>query len=149
MHHIYHTEGILVEAREKGEANLLLSIFTREMGMLFATAQSVRHEKSKLRFALQEFSHSNIDLVRGKDMWRVTSATPIKSYSSIVLDGTRGIVAQNIFKLILRLCHGEDTNEELYDHVVKSLTMLSEKKFRDRDLKHFEMVAVFRIILDI
>jgi len=146
MHHIYHTKGIILESKEKGEANAYLTIFTREMGMVYAAAQSVRREKSKLRFALQEFSLSNIDLVRGKDVWRITSASPEENYSALILDENRGQVAQNIFKLIVRLYQGEEANEELFDHVTKSLSILSDKKIPDTDLKHFEMVAVFRIL---
>ena len=146
MHHIYHTKGIILENNERGEANKMLVIFTREHGMIHAAAQGIRHNKSKLRYALSDFSLANIDLVRGRDIWRITTATPIKNFSPLILNLSLGPVAQNMLKLIIRLYHGEEANEELFDHIINSLTFLSENKIKQEDLKNFEMVGVFRIL---
>jgi DNA repair protein RecO (recombination protein O) len=61
MHHIYHTEGFILSSRNVGEANKILTIYTREIGFVKALAQGVRLVKSKLRFALHDFSYTNID----------------------------------------------------------------------------------------
>ena len=75
MHHIYHTEGIILGSRNYGEAGKYYSIFTRDLGMVYASAQGVRRMSSKLRFVLQDFAYLKIDLVQGKDFWRVTNAS--------------------------------------------------------------------------
>ncbi len=146
MHHIYHTKGIVLESREKGEANKFLSIFTREHGMIFAAVQGIRHNKSKLRYALSDFSYSNVDLVRGRDIWRVTTASPISNFGNLALDGNFGKVFANLSRLVLRLYQGEESNEELFDHIIETFGLLKEKKVKEEDLKHFEIVAVFRIL---
>jgi len=64
MHHIYHTHGFILSSRNNGEANRMLMIYTREMGLIRAVAQGIRLHKSKLRFTLQDFSYVNVDLVR-------------------------------------------------------------------------------------
>ena len=43
--------------------------------MIYASASGVRKMSSKLRFVLQDFAYIKVDLVRGKDFWRLTSAT--------------------------------------------------------------------------
>ncbi len=146
MHHIYHTQGIVLGSSEKGEANKMLTIFTRDHGMVYAAAQGIRHNKSKLRYSLADFSHSKIDLVRGRDIWRVTTAVPIENFSTIFLDRATSSFALNMTKLITRLYNGEDPHEELFDHIVETFTALKEKKFSSEDLKHFEVVAVLRIL---
>lgn len=45
--------------------------------MLYASAKSVREERSKQRYALQEFSHARVTLVRGRSGWKVTGAEAI------------------------------------------------------------------------
>jgi len=55
MHHIHHTEGIILESRNFGEGGKYYSIFTRDLGMVYASAQGVRKMSSKLRFILQDF----------------------------------------------------------------------------------------------
>ena len=68
MHHIYHTEAFVLGSRNVGEANKMLSLYTRELGLVYAHAQGIRLGKSKLRFGLQDFSHATVDLVQGKDI---------------------------------------------------------------------------------
>src|SRR3989344_4669221 len=75
MHHIYHTEGIILGSKNFGESGRYYSIFTRNLGMVYASAQGVRKMSSKLRFILQDFACVKIDLVQGKDFWRVPSAS--------------------------------------------------------------------------
>ena len=84
MHNIYHTEGIILESKNFGEAGRYYSIFTRELGMVYASAQGVRKMSSKLRFILQDLSYINIDLVQGKDFWRITSASKTNELEEIV-----------------------------------------------------------------
>ena len=69
MHHIYHTEGIILDSRSFGEAGKHYSIFTRDLGMITASAQGVRKMSSKLRFILQDFAYLKIDLVAGKNIF--------------------------------------------------------------------------------
>ncbi|HFC76631.1 MAG TPA: hypothetical protein ENJ27_00135 [Candidatus Moranbacteria bacterium] len=73
MHNIYNTEGIVLSSFGVGEANKFFHIFTRELGLIQATAQSVRELKSKNRYGLQDFSVSDFSLVRGRDIWRITN----------------------------------------------------------------------------
>ena len=75
MHHIHHTEGIILGSKNYGEAGKYFFIFTRELGMIYASAQGVRKITSKLRFILQDYAYVKIDLVAGRDFWRVTSAS--------------------------------------------------------------------------
>ncbi len=78
MHHIYHTEGIILGSKNYGETGKYYSIFTRDLGMVYASAQGVRKISSKFRYVLQDFSYVKVDLVRGRDFWRVTSASENK-----------------------------------------------------------------------
>jgi recombinational DNA repair protein (RecF pathway) len=48
-------------------------LFTKDAGMVFASARSVREERSKQRYALQDFSHIRISLLKGKHGWRIGS----------------------------------------------------------------------------
>ncbi|MCE9517782.1 recombination protein O N-terminal domain-containing protein, partial [Candidatus Nomurabacteria bacterium] len=75
MHHIYHTKSFVIGSYNRGEANKILVLYTREMGLVRAVAQGIRLNKSKLRFGLQDFSYASVDLVRGRDIWRVTSGS--------------------------------------------------------------------------
>ena len=42
MYRIYTTEGIVLKGFATGEASKILVVFTRDLGLLYARAQSVR-----------------------------------------------------------------------------------------------------------
>ena len=74
-HHVYKTTGIILQAIPSGDSNLFLSIFTRELGLIKATAQGVRYLKSKLRYSTQKYDFSIMSFVYGKHTWRLTNAS--------------------------------------------------------------------------
>jgi chromosome segregation protein len=76
MHPIHTTPGFIIDSRPYGEAGKLLSIFTRDFGLVTTSASGIRFEKSKLRYHSQDYSFGSFSLVRGKELWRLTSAAP-------------------------------------------------------------------------
>ncbi len=146
MHHIYHTEGIILDSKNMGEANRYITIYTKELGMVRAMVQGIRHGRSRLRYALADFSYAKIDLVRGRDVWRITSATPIESFAGVFLrDETRACATQ-MTKLALRLCQGEEGSEALFEHLIFSFRSLSDISLTPLVLKNLELVIVLRIL---
>ncbi len=145
MHHIHHTEGIVLGSRNFGETGRHYSIFTRDLGMIYASAQGVRKMSSKLRYILQDFSYLKIDFVRGKDFWRVTSATKTSKLEQITKQRETFQIFQNISKLLKRLLQGEDVNETLFADLVNGLTILEKSKTKE-ELRNIEAILVLRIL---
>ena len=146
MHHIYHTHGLILSSRNTGEANKMLVIYTREMGLIRAMVQGVRLHKSKLRFSLQDFSYANIDLVRGRDIWRVTSATNISSFPYARSFRPSILLIARISSLIERLCDGEESNESIFDDFVQALYLLDDTNIQPSSREALELHLVLRIM---
>ncbi len=146
MHHIYHTHGFILGSRNIGEANKLFVIYTREMGLIRATAQGVRLNKSKLRFALQDFSYAHIDLVRGRDIWRVTSATTVTSFPYARSDEQSLLLIARISKLIERVCDGEEANEKIFDDFTQALYLIDDIYITSIRREALELYLVLRIM---
>ncbi len=144
MHHIYHTEGIILSSGNFGETGKYYSIFTRDLGMIYASAQGVRKISSKLRFVLQDFSYLKIDLVKGKDFWRITSVSKTNELENLSRTGTFEVFV-NISKLLKRLLAGEDRNEELFIDLLKGLSILNKSETNE-ELRSIEAIIVLRIL---
>lgn len=145
-HHIYHTEGIILSSNNFGESGRYFNIFTRELGMIHARASGIRKISSKLRFILQDFSHVRVDLVRGKDAWRITSASKTGKLDAISKSADTIVVAARIAKLLQRLLSGEESNEPLFIDILSGIFLL-EKSFGDTNgLRNIELVLVLRIL---
>lgn len=145
MHHIYHTEGLILGSSNYGEAGKYYSVFTRDLGMVFASAQGVRKISSKLRFVLQDFSYVKIDFVRGKDFWRITSASKTNKLESISKRRETLEVFSNISRLLKRLLAGEEANEILFNDLLNGLSIL-EKCETTEELRNIEVVIVLRVL---
>ncbi len=95
--------------------------------MLFATAKSVRDERSKQRYALQEFSQIRVSLIKGKQGWRVGSVEAIKNdFSSVATREARASIIR-LYKLLRRFIRGEEASVELYDFVVEALAKIADE----------------------
>src|SRR3989338_7166326 len=111
MYQKYQTDALVLGFRESGEADRLYSLFTKDFGLVRARATSVRKEKSKMRYALQNYARTDVSLVRGKHGWRGAGA----SARGRMMSDTKGIAAYaRITELTLRLVHGEEKNDFLF-----------------------------------
>ncbi len=146
MHHIHHTHGFVIGSRNIGEANKILLLYTREMGLVRAVAQGIRLHRSKLRFGLQDFSYANIDLVRGRDIWRVTSATTITSFPFARAQRESLLLTARVSKLIERLCDGEEANEKIFDDIIQVLYLLDDPATQSSLREALELHLVLRIM---
>jgi DNA repair protein RecO len=145
MHHIYHTEGIILGSRNYGEAGKYYSIFTRDLGMVHASAQGVRKMSSKLRFILQDYQYVKIDLVKGKDFWRLTSASKTNLLENLSSKKEAYLVFINIAKLLKKLLAGEEANTSLFNDLLNGLFLL-EKHDKKEELHNIEIITVLRIL---
>jgi len=127
-YNIYTTEALVCGNFEQNTADKSFLLFTREAGMLFANAKSVRVEISKQRFALQDFSRVRVSLIKGKQGWRVGSVEITKNDFSLANDrATRGSIV-SIYKLLRRFIRGEEASTELYDFLTAALDEVTKNQ---------------------
>lgn len=153
MHHIYHTEGIILGSRNFGEAGKHYSIFTRDLGMITASAQGIRKMSSKLRYVLQDFAYLKIDLVQGKNIFRVTNALKTGILEKITKRPETFEVFANIARLLKRLLAGIEPNEALFTDLINGLFILEKLATKDvsvfsgeDNLRNIEVIIVLRIL---
>lgn len=145
-HHIYHTEGIVIGRVPTGESNCFLRVFTKDLGLIPALAQGIRENKSKLRYSLQILSYANVDLVRGKEIWRVINAVGIHSFSPLVNDKEKIALYARVAGLLRRLMPGESIHAEFFMDFLGALAFLEQGEFNHESLKSFETLLVLRIL---
>ncbi len=98
--------------------------------------QGVRKMSSKLRFILQDFSYVKIDLVQGRDFWRVTSASKTNHTGTISKNKETFEVFYNIANLLKRLLAGVEPNESLFADLINGLSVLEKTEDSERLEKH-------------
>lgn len=150
-YHIYNTPGFILAATPAGEASRYVYIFTRELGLVGAHAQNTRHVSSKLRYSLDAPARSVVSLVRGRNMWRLTSAVPEKRFAGIFASDPEKLqLCTRVFSLLKKLLAGEEANEPLFTILAEFLNFLEENFNNDVsktiDLKNAETILLLRVL---
>ncbi|MDO8562070.1 MAG: recombination protein O N-terminal domain-containing protein [bacterium] len=125
MYQKYHTDALVLGSIESGEADRVLSLYTRDFGLVRARGTSLRAAKSKMRCALQNYSLANVALIRGKSGWRLAGA---KSIATVNGENVKGVAAfARISGLVTRFVAGEEAHERLFEILLEAHTALAGK----------------------
>lgn len=114
----YITEAIVCGGTHTNSSDRTYLLFTRDAGMIHAHAKSVREERSKQRYALQECSYVRVTLVRGKSGWRITGAEAIADLYARAETRDARILLRNLLMLVRRVIRGEGVSHQIFDDVV-------------------------------
>lgn len=154
MHPIHHSDAFVLDTEGQGEANATVVLFTRELGLISARAQGLRKSAAKLRSHVVPYAYIEVDLVRGRGLWRLISA---KTVANKVQEKPKKRASQEphekidepddrrgshtrafvrLLALIERLVPSEGApDEELFNHVVTSFSLMHDmalpKKYID------------------
>lgn len=139
----YTTKALVCGVFNRNTADRSYLLFTREAGMLYADAKSVREERSRQRYALQDFSLVRVSLVKGKRTWKIGSIEALKSYYHLAVDkAARGSIT-SLFRLLRRFLKGEEASHTLFDYVIVGLDeLINEQPERE----FMEMVVQVRVL---
>lgn len=83
------TKGIIIKRARWGEADLILTVFTEDLGKIQVLAKSVRKGKSKLAASLELLNLAQLELVRGYRFDLVTGAQCLNGFRLFKQDLSR------------------------------------------------------------
>ncbi len=143
MRHKYPTEAIVLHRTPLAEESALLTLLTRDVGLVRARAQGVRKRGAKLAPALATFAESDMVLVAGKEGWRISGALLRDNWFHTLSRAARTRAAR-VSTLILRLVHGESPDPVLFETFRGFLTTLTS--FPEDTHDSAECLAALRIL---
>src|SRR5512132_2963742 len=80
---LYRCEAIVLGRMDLGEADRILTLYSREHGKLRAIAKGARRPLSRLGPHLEYFTHAHLMLARGRELDVVTSAETEDAHLSL------------------------------------------------------------------
>lgn len=140
------TQAIVLKVDDVGERDVMLSLFTREFGFVYAKATGVRISSSRLRFALQSMTLCFASLVHGKTGWILTNATFIKSYYFDNEEYQKRQIINKILVLLGRLYIGEEAHPDLFDFLEEKLNLFVSNDLKVENIKQLEVFVVFKML---
>ncbi len=123
--HTLRVEAVVLRHSDWGEADRLLTIFTREQGKLRCVAKGARKLLSRKAGHLEPFTRVALLLARGADLWIVTQAETVDAYLPVRESLERTATAAYVVELLDRFTYEEGENFHLYQLLVDTLGRIS------------------------
>jgi len=128
---VYRDQAIVLRTQKLGEADRIITLFTREHGRIKAVAKGVRRTKSRWGARLEPASHVDLQLYSGRSLDTVTQAVSIENFGDVLsLDYQRWTVASAILEAAERFTSQEQEPAlQQYLLVVGSLKALAHETY--------------------
>ena len=109
-----NTEAIVLKIKPYRENDSLITVYSKEYGLLELLVKSIRKQGSKLAGHLNLLQQSKILIINGKGFDYLSAAVSFNSFLSIREDYDKIICAQEIVKIFLSQVKENQKEEDLY-----------------------------------
>ena len=113
-HKLYSIEAIVLSRRNYGEADRIVTVFSKEFGKLRLMAKGIRRITSKRASHLEVFTRLSCLVHTGKTMDSISEAVSIESYPLIRGDLGRVSVAYLLCELVDTLLGEKQEHRDVY-----------------------------------
>lgn len=132
-------EAVILRHSDWGEADRLVTLYSREEGKLRTIAKGVRKMRSRKAGHLEPFTRVKLLLAKGHDLWIITQAESIDLYSPIREDLVLTAQAAYVVELLDKFTYEEGANWQLYKLLVETLERLSTVPDIFIPIRYYEM----------
>lgn len=145
----YKTEGVIIKRINYGEADKILTIFTKHYGKITVIAKGIRKMTSRKKGSLELFNQSVLYLARGKNFDIVTEVETINNFLSHKINFEKLGRIYYFCEVVDRLTAERVEEANIYQILVDYLefcrkyNIVEIEKRMDEDLKRVLLVLGF------
>lgn len=121
----YQTEAIVVAVRDWGDADKIVTLFSREYGKITAFANGARRPKSPLAGGMQLFTHLEVTLAPGKNSDSVKQCEIKHAFRKIQEDFICMAYGAFIAELTAELCPERQPEPQVFDLLLEVFQVLT------------------------
>ncbi len=122
---VYKTEGIVIRRANLGEADRVVTLFTRDHGKVSAVAKGARKPKSRFVGRLELFTHLRVLLAVGRTLDVVSQVEVIEPFASLRTDLTRLGYASLVAEAADRATPDREPLPEVFRLIRAALALIS------------------------
>lgn len=132
-------EAIVLRHSDWGEADRILTLYTRQMGKVKGIAKGARKMRSRKAGHIEPFTHVDLQLARGRDLFIVTQAEALDPYLRLRDDLVRVGYASYVVELLDRFTYEEDENPSLFRLLADTLSRLNLEPDPTLAIRYYEI----------
>lgn len=127
----YRTQGIILKKTDRGEADQLLTVYTKDFGKIEILARAVRKIASKLHSSADIFYLSEIEFVQGKTHKTLTDAILIDKFSALRNDLAKLRIAYKISEIADNLIKVPEADPKIWNLMTETFSRLDDWKTKN------------------
>lgn len=135
----YRVEGIVIRVKDLGEADRIVTIFSRERGKVRGVARGARRPRSRLSAPTQAFSHCRFLMFPRKSLDVVSQAEVREPFFGIRQDIERMAYAAYVAELTDEMTEPDEANEPLFAILLSTLHIIDSGFDSEVAVRAFEM----------
>jgi DNA repair protein RecO (recombination protein O) len=120
------TKGIILREVNTGEADKIVTVFSRNQGKLTGSAKGARRPKNKLAAGTQFLCYSDFVLFKGKDMYSISSCDIIEPFYEIRNDIFKLTYTAHMVDLISDVIQENQPSSRVLQLFLNTLHLLSK-----------------------
>ena len=124
----FTTEALVIKETNVGESDRLVTLFTRDYGVIKAFASGAKSLKSKKASATSLLTYSSFTILKKKDTYKIYEAVPIALFFGAGSDITVLSLSQYFCELCAEFAPTGVTNEEFLRLILNSLHYLTKER---------------------
>ena len=105
----FRVDAVVLRHSDYGEADRLLTLYTRQLGKTRALAKGARKIASRKAGHIEPFTHVKLQLAKGRDMFILTQADTVDAYLPLREDLLLTSQASYILELLDRFTYEDET----------------------------------------
>ena len=136
----FRVEAVVLRHNDYGEADRLLTLYTRQLGKTRVLAKGARKIASRKAGHIEPFTQVKLQLARGRDMLLVTQADTVDAYLPLREDLILTSQASYVLELLDRFTYVDDTeNPSTFRLLTDTLARLASNDDPWLVIRYYEM----------
>lgn len=135
----FRVEAVVLRHSDWGEADRILTLYTRERGKLTAIGKGVRKLRSRKAGHLEPFTRVALQMAQTRDMPIITQAETIQGYPALREDLLLFTYGSYVIELVDRFTFAGEENQTIYRLLAASLERLNQGLLPDLVIRYYEI----------
>ncbi|HNK63041.1 MAG TPA: DNA repair protein RecO [Anaerolineales bacterium] len=132
--------AVVLRHADWGEADRLLTLYTRDQGMVRALAKGARKVTSRKAGHLQPFTYITVQLAKGRDLLIITQVETVNAFLPLHDDLVKTGYAAYVVELLLRFSYEEEgANPAVFKLLVDTLDRIEKDEDAWLAIRYYEM----------
>ena len=144
---IIKTNCIVLKKKEMKEADLLVTLFSKEYGKIMATAYGIRKSRKRNVVSLNPLNEVEITLSQKNNFYVVQDVEILKNFKNILKNIQKLEISLYVLDSIDKIYYITDENGDFFDKLLEILSFIDILPYMKRGYKYYVVLSFLRRIM--